>query len=173
MEVTECINNRTSVRKYSEKGVSASAIEKILESAIQAPSAGNAQDWEFIIVREEKNKKALSEAAFNQDFIVQAPVIIVVCSNLERITERYGERGRGLYSIQDTAAATQNLMLAAWDKGIGSCWVGDFNEQAVKEALILPEVIRPLAIVPLGYPQGTPLIAGRKRLKGMIHFERY
>ena len=100
-------------------------------------------------------------------------MVIVVCSNMRTIGDAYGERGTSLYSIQDTASAVQNMMLAAWDKGIGSCWVGSFNEEKVKAVLILPGHVRPMAIVPLGYPATKPLKPGRKSLDEVVHRDLY
>ena len=174
MDLEQCIETRTSIREYKKnRKIAENLIEDILNAAIRAPSAGNTQDWEFIVVRKRETKDALAKAALDQEFLKEADVIIAVCSNLERITERYGERGRSLYSVQDTAAAVQNILLAAWNKGIGSCWVGAFNEQMVKDALILPTDIRPLALIALGYPAIEPLKMGRRKASEVVHQERY
>ena len=149
MDAMECIKGRTSVRRFKNEEIPDLLLDEILEAAIAAPSAGNCQDWEFIVVKKPENKRKLAEASLGQQMIEQAPVVVVVCSNLKKIS-RYGGRGEVLYTIQDSAAATQNLMLAAWAKGIGSCWVGAFNEGEVKEILVLPEHVRPMAVVPLG-----------------------
>lgn len=151
MKTLECIKSRRSIRRYKKKKIPDEILNEILEAAVCAPSAGNLQDWIFIVVRNEKKKQELAEAAYGQDFVVEAPVVIVVCSDLERISY-YGRRGRELYSIQDTAAATQNILLAAWDFGIGGCWVGAFDEKEVSKILDLPKNVRPLVILPLGYP---------------------
>jgi nitroreductase len=86
-------------------------------------------------------------------FIKEAPVVIVVCSDLDRIKLRYGERGEKLYSIQDTAASIMIILLAAQALGLGTCWVGAFDEERIKEILELPRNLRPLAIIPVGYPK--------------------
>lgn len=174
MDLDQCIETRTSIREYKkDKKIAENIIEDLLKAATRAPSAGNTQDWEFIVVRNQKTKEALSKAALDQEFLKEAPVIIAVCSNLQRITERYGERGRSLYSVQDTAAAVQNILLAAWNRGIGTCWVGAFNEQLVKDALILPTDIRPLALITLGYPAIEPLRMGRRKTSEVLHYERF
>ena len=125
-----------------------------------------------MVVREPENKKKLAEAALGQSMIEEAPVVVVVCSNLKKIS-RYGSRGESLYSIQNTAAATQNLILAAWSKGIGSCWIGAFDEGKVRQTLVLPEHVRPLAIVPLGYPAEKPQKPERWPLKDFVHREHF
>jgi nitroreductase len=172
VDAIECIKGRVSVRRFRKDPVQDMVLDEILESAIAAPSAGNLQDWELIVVRKPENKKRLAEAAMGQQMIEQAPVVVVVCTNLNKIG-RYGERGTHLYSIQDAAAATQNILLAAWDKGIGSCWIGAFDEARVKGVLVIPEHVRPLAIVPLGYPAEKPSKPERWQLKDFVHKERF
>jgi nitroreductase len=173
MNTIECIKSRASVRNFRPDKIPDAVINEILEAAINAPSAGNVQDWEFIVVGRQDAKGRLAEAAWGQDFISQAPVVIVVCSNLRNIANAYGERGTGLYSIQDAAAATQNILLAAREKGIGSCWVGSFNEQKVRDIVVLPGHVRPLALVPLGYPIAEPRKTGRRNLQEVVHRDFY
>jgi nitroreductase len=173
MEALGCIKTRASVRSFRPDDVPEGLVNEILEAAIEAPSAGNVQDWHFVIVRNAGNRKRLAEAAFAQDFIAGAPVVIVACADLRDIGGAYGERGQGLYSVQDAAAATENLMLAAWAKGIGSCWVGSFNEKKVRDIIVLPGHVRPMAIIPLGYPASAPRKPARKKLSEVIHREYY
>ena len=173
MQTIDCIRGRRSVRKYKEDEISKTDIIELLDAAIQAPSSGNVQDWEFVVVQDEGIKKQLQEASLEQEFISKARAAIVVCSDLERVEARYGERGKNLYSVQNTAAAAQNLMLAAWDRGLGTCWVGAFNEQKVKDILILPTNVRPLAIITLGYPEAVAEKRTRTELNKVIHWERW
>ncbi len=173
MDTIKCIRERRDIRDFRPDPIPENVLKEILEAAIQAPSAGNAQDWEFILVKNPRTKSLLAEAALAQDFVAKAPLVIVVCSDLNRISSSYGERGKSLYSIQNTAAAIENLLLAAWNLGIGACWVGAFNEQRVRETLILPENVRPLAIIPLGYPSKVPEKPGRRPLKEVLHLEKY
>jgi len=173
METFECIRQRRDIRTFKDTPIAASIIEKILAAAIQAPSADNIQEWEFVVVESTETKEMLADAAFGQDFVAKAPVVIVVCSDTEKIRKAYGERGMNLYTIQGTAAATQNLLLTAWDMGIGGCWVGAFNEGKVAEALFLPSGVRPLAMVPLGIPASMPPKPGRNPLEASLHRERY
>lgn len=126
----------------------------MLESAHLAPSAGNLEPWKFVVVRRDDLKEELAQAAHGQDFLASAPVSIVVCADPARSASQYGERGAELYCLQDTAAAVQNLLLTATAYGLGSCWVGAFDEKQVKETLGLDDNLRPVAIVPVGYPAG-------------------
>ena len=152
METFECILKRRSIRSYDKKDVPNEFIGKMLEAAIHAPSAGNLQPWEFIVVKDLKTKEELSNAALGQDHVKEAPVVIVVCVNPEKSAEKYGERGRNLYCIQDTAAAIQNMLLTATDLGLGTCWVGAFEEERVKDILRIPENLRPVALITVGFP---------------------
>lgn len=153
MDVFEAIYGRRSVRDFdSQQEVSPEVIEKILQATCQAPSAGNIQPWRFWVVKDEELRSKLAQAAYGQFFVAEASVVIVVCADLEASARRYGVRGRGLYALQDTAAAIQNLLLAAYAEGLGTCWVGAFDEQAASQSLKLPNGIRPVAIIPVGYP---------------------
>ncbi len=153
MDVFQAIEKRHSVRKYdSSREVSPEMVEQLLRCACLAPSAGNVQPWRFYVVRNGEIREALARAALGQFFIAEAPVAIVVCADLSSHAGAYGRRGVELYSIQDTAAAIENILLAATALGLGTCWVGAFNEEAAAKALGLERNIRPLAIIPVGYP---------------------
>lgn len=170
MDVYEAIYGRRSVRRFERKDVSEDLLRKILEAACQAPSAGNLQSWRFYVVRGEETRERLAWAAFGQSFVYEVPVVVVVCADLLVSAAGYGERGRTLYALQDCAAATQTLLLAAYAEGLGTCWVGAFDEQAVREVLALPEHSRPVALVPLGFPAKTPSPRGRKCLEEVATF---
>ncbi len=171
MDAAECIKSRTTVREYLPEDLPEEDVREILEAAVAAPSSGNSQDWEFVVVRNRETKRKLAEAALGQRFVEEAPVAIVVCCNRKR--NLYGERGSSLYSIQNSAAAIENLMLAAWSKGVGSCWVGAFRESEVAAAVGLPEDVRPLAIITLGYPKRIPEKPRRLPLDSVVHRERF
>ncbi len=172
MEAMKCIMERASVREFRPDPVQDMLVDEILQAGIAAPSAGNCQDWDFIVVRRPESRKRLAEAAMGQTMLEKAPLVIVVCANMRK-AGRYGERGRNLYSLQDSAAACQNIMLAAWDRGLGSCWVGGFDEGAVREALAIPEHVRPVAMIPIGYPSVKPQKPERWPLKDFVHQERF
>lgn len=173
MDVLEVIKGRRSIRAFKKQDVSKETIEKLIETATWAPSAGNIQPWEFIIVRNPEVKRRLAEAALSQAFIEEAPVVIVVCANENRSSQGYGMRGKTLYCIQDTAAATQNILLTAHSFGLGTCWVGAFREEEAKEVLKTPQGIRPVAIIPIGYPAETPTPRSKRPIKDIIHYETY
>lgn len=150
MDLWTAIERRCSTRRFTAEEISPAMVQKILEAAIRAPSAGNRQPWHFIVVRNAMVKEALAQAAYGQGFVAEAPVVIVVCAEPERSASRYGTRGRELYCLQDTAAATEHILLAATALGLGCCWVGAFDEKAAAHALALPSQFRPVAMVPIG-----------------------
>lgn len=143
---------RYSCRAFTPEPISRATILELLEAARWAPNGGNTQPWRFVVVTGTRRKQDLASAAVGQTFIAQAPVVIVVCALPEVSARVYGERGRTLYAIQDTAAATENLLLAATASGLGACWVGAFDEDRVRQAIGVPPKWRPVAVVPLGYP---------------------
>jgi len=156
MDFLQLAQSRRSVRKFTAQAVSQEHILTLLAAMQAAPSAGNCQPWHMYVVRDEAVRAQLAEMAWRQTFIQAAPVVIVVCADLERNAQRYGERGVGLYCIQDTAAAIQNLLLCAKSLGLGACWCGAFDEQAVAEKLNMPPHLRPVAVIPVGHPDGMP-----------------
>ena len=168
MEVKEAIEKRRSIRKYKSKGVELSIVERLLYYANLALSAGNLQARDFIIVDDEELKKKIARAAYNQEFVRDAPTLVVFCANLRRIAP-YGERGKNLYCIQDVAAAIQNFLLAAFDEGLATCWVGAFDENEVSRLLGLPSEVRPLAIITLGYGD-EEVYSDRMDVKKLIHY---
>lgn len=172
MELDECIKNRRSIRLYKEKDVSWENISILLEAANFAPSSGNLQNWTFIVIKDPKNIEKAANCAFNQSFITDAPVLIIICSRNEKIKRLYGERGEELYAIQNCAMAAQNLMLKAHDLKLGTCYVGAFEEEKLKEAFSLPDNVRPQAIITVGYPNESPDYK-RQDLDLCIFFEKY
>jgi nitroreductase len=132
--------------------VSRRTISDLLEAAVWAPNGGNLQPWRFVVVMDAELRGALAAAAYGQSFLATAPVVIAVCAVPEESARHYGERGRELYCLQDTAAAAENLLLAATEQGLGSCWVGAFDELRVAESLDLRIGWRPVALVTIGYP---------------------
>lgn len=154
----DLLEGRYSVRAYDANAeVSPETVRRILEAAIRAPSAGNRQPWHFYVVRDLELRQKLVSAAGGQSFIAQAPVAIVVCADAEQSAERYGQRGRELYCLQDTAAAVEHMLLTAVALDLGSCWVGAFDEKQAAQALDLPQRHRPVAILPIGKPAGRQL----------------
>ncbi|MEM2943214.1 MAG: nitroreductase family protein [Methanomassiliicoccales archaeon] len=172
MELVECIRKRRSVRSYSDEPVPEDVIIEAIQLGNLAPSAGNLQARDFIIVRNEETKRRLATAALRQNFVAQAPVVIVCCANLERIRS-YGRRGIELYCLQDVAAAVENMLLYFVDKGYASCWVGAFDEDAVSRILSIPSHVRPVALLPVGKQKGASGGTSRLGTQEIIHRERW
>jgi nitroreductase len=156
MSLLDIIKSRRSVREFKKKEIPEEAINKLIDAIIWAPSAGNLQSRFFYFVFDPETKKKLVRAALDQEFIASAPLSIVGCCDY-RISQRYGNRGKELYAIQDVAVSIQNLMLVAHEYGLGSVWVGAFREEEVIDILNIPSHLRPVAIVPVGYPDEEPL----------------
>lgn len=170
MDFWQVVDDRYSVRSFDRKvDVPPEVVERILQAAIRAPSAGNRQPWHFYVVRDPAVRGALAAAAYGQEFVAQAPVAIVVCADPERSAERYGERGRELYCLQDTGVATGIILLAAVAAGFGSCWVGAFDERRAARALDLDHRLRPVAILPIGKPAtGLAAATPRRSLQAVV-----
>ena len=163
MNILDIIKNRRSVREFKDQAIPESAIDALIEALRWAPSAGNLQSRQFCFVFNEALRNKLAQTGLRHDyvsFIARAPLVVVGCADL-RIATRYKERGTDLYCIQDTAASVQNLMLAAQDQGLGTCWVGAFKEEEVKKILEMPDYLRPVVLVPVGYPAKTPKAPSR------------
>jgi nitroreductase len=152
MDFWEVIRLRRSVRQYDpERDVPLEQIDQILEAAILAPSGGHCQSWRFFVVRDRALRGQLAVAAEGRKSLTEAPVVIVICCDPRCSADRYGERGANLFSIQDVAAATEHILLAATALGLGSLWVGSFDEGSVARVLDLPEHLRPVALVVIGH----------------------
>jgi len=156
MDFFDVVTSRRSIRSFTDETVSGEDLRKILDAAHAAPSAGNMQPRDIIIVTEVDVKKSLSQAALGQQFVEQAPVVLVFCAVPERSATRYGYRGMRLYCQQDVAAAVENATLAAHALGLGSCWVGAFDPLEVAEVLDIPEGVEPQAMLPVGHPAESP-----------------
>lgn len=173
MELSEAIKNRRSIRTYKKQGLPEGTVEKLLDAARLAPSAGNVQPWEFVVVNSQKIKQDLCKAAFNQKDLEEASIVIVVCADEKRAEQTYGSRGKNLYCIQDTAAAIQNILLTACSLGLGSCWIGAFKEEAIRRVVKAPKDVRPVALIPLGIPNEVPAARERRNISEIIHKETF
>ena len=171
MDFWQVIEDRHSVRDFDAgRDLPPEMVQRILKAAIRAPSAGNCQPWHFVVVRSEQTKDMLALAAYGQGFVAHAPVVIVVCADPSRSAWRYESRGTQLYCLQDTAAATEHILLAVTALGLGACWVGAFDEGAASQALGLPANLRPVAIVPIGYPVASPHRTSRRSLEEVVTY---
>ncbi len=152
MDFFNAVTTQGVVKKYEKKDVDDKLIGVVLFMANQADSAGNLQPWEFIVVRDPDTKQKLHKAALKLDVVKDAPVDIVICADLKKANLKYEERGEHLYAVQDTAGAITIMMITAQILGLGANWIRSFDEQEIRTVLGLPNDIRPLGIVTLGYP---------------------
>lgn len=151
MELSDAIKKRRSVRHFNTKlAVSDEDVSALLEAAVAAPTAGNIQPWRFVVVRSADVRERLA-AALQQRWAAAAPLVIVVCVDPRPCAARYGDRGEFLYAIQDSAAAVENILLTAVDRGLASCWIGAFDEKAVAAAVGIVAPISPVAVLPIGH----------------------
>jgi len=163
MEVFEAIKNRRSVRAYKSTPVQEEKLKKILEAARLAPSAHNAQDWKFIVVKNQKMREKLVKAALDQEFIAQAPVVIVAVAT---------EPGVPFYAL-NFGIAVEHMVLQAVEEGLGTCWVGAFSQKEVKKILKIPEKYKAMVLLPLGYPADLPKKKIRKNIEEIVCYEKY
>ena len=184
MSTFETIKSRRSIRKYSTRKIEDEKLNKIFEAGRLAPSWQNKQCWRFIVIQNKEtiNKLALKSGFISKAnfFIKDAPVVIVVCANPRNSGKMNGQN----YYLVDTAIAFQQMMLVAWEMGIGSCWLGAFNEEKVKLILSIPQEIKVVALSPFGYPakkdslyaKTVKIFAGsnnRKKLETIVHNEMW
>jgi nitroreductase len=142
---------RRSVRAYRPDPIEKEKIEEILAAAHSAPSAGNLKARKIIVVEEEGQKRKLAEASFGQSFVAEAPLVLVFAALPEISAEKYGQRGKNLYALQDATIAASFAWLQAVDLELSACWVGAFDENEVREILNLSEKEMPIAVLPIGY----------------------
>ncbi|KAA3627529.1 MAG: nitroreductase [Proteobacteria bacterium] len=161
----ETVRHRHSVRKYhSDMPVEEEKLHAILEMACAAPTAGDLQSYRIVVVRDPDARDALCKATKEQDFLCQAPVSLVFCADTQRAAEEYGERGRNLYSIQDATISAAYAQLAIVAAGLGTAWVGYFDEEQVSKVLDLQAGEKPIAIICVGYPAELPEPTPRRPL---------
>ena len=173
-EFDDIIKKRKMIRLYiQDKPIPQQIVDKLITNAHRAPSAGHTQVQEFIIVQDPLIKKKLGEAALNQEQIYDAPLSIVVCANTSRSVNRYGKRGSEFYSIIDGAFASMLILLTAVNEGIGACFVGAFLDEKVSEILELPEYVKPIGIIALGFPAEDPGKFKRIDISKLVHYEKY
>lgn len=170
MNVLDVIKTRKSVRKYLDKPIEDEKLMTVFEAGRFAPSASNRQEWRFVIVRDHGTRRRLAEAANGQAFVGEAPVMIVACAETDGHIMSCGQL---CYPI-DVAIALDHMTLAAVELGLGTCWIGAFNEKKVKEILDIPEQIRVVALMPIGYP-ADPSAVQKKRLplNTIVKYERW
>jgi len=173
MDAIECINTRRSVRKFLTIPVEWDKLTEILDCARLAPSAGNIQDRKFIIAVDADLKAKIAEACLEQEWLKDAPVLVVVCAEPKKVERFYGVRGEEVYSVQNSAASVENMLLAAHALGLGACWAGAFDDEMLKRTLSIPDAAVPQAVVAIGYPDESPAEPVRHGLESMVYFERW
>jgi len=167
----DLIEKRKSIRSYKPQDVEEEKLNYILQAFRKAPSAKNLQPWKLIIVKDKKKISDLSIACNNQTFLSEAPILIVACAKED---EAYGVMGGYMNSYPvDIALALEHLILAATEKGLGTCWIGAFKEKLVKDLLDVPDNVRVVAITPVGYPAVEGRTRGRKPISKIVCYDKY
>jgi len=169
MDVSEAIRQRRSIRSYQERPVEQVKLERVLDAGRLAPSARNMQEWRFVVVRDAATRARLAEAACGQAFVGEAPVVIAACATK---CDHVMTCGQYCYPI-DVAIAVDHMTLQAVEEGLGTCWIGAFHEGQVKATLGIPDAVRVVALLPLGYPAGTPPPRPRQSLDEVVTWERW
>jgi nitroreductase len=169
VDVSVALRERRSVRSYTDTEVEEEKLARVLEAGRLSPSAANRQEWKFIVVRSNDIRKKLSDAACGQSFVGQAPVVIVACAVENQAIMPCGQPA---YTV-DVSIAFAYMILQAWELGLGTCWIGAFREDEVKQILNIPEPVRVVAMSPLGYPVHDIPPRPRKDLDEIVCYEAY
>ena len=172
-DILDLIQSRRTIKHFLPKYISWDHIAKIIDAARHAPSCGNVQNWKFIVIIEPGLKQSITNACFEQYEIASAGALIVVCAEPEKAERYYGLRGERLYTVQNCAAAVENMLLEAHSLGLGTRWIGAFEEEEVKSLLRIPEEVRPQAIVAVGYPKEIPPKPPKYPLETVVYFHRW
>ncbi len=173
MDFETVVKRRRMCREYLDRDVPPEKLDRILDLASRYPSAGHTEPQEFVVVRDQRVKENLARAALDQMFVAQAPLVMVVVSDVRRSARRYGERGVQFYSIIDGAFVAMLTLLAVVNEGLGTCFVAAFYDREVQEVLGLPSHIRPIGIIPIGYCAEGPRKLRRRARTQIIHRDRY
>lgn len=169
MDVTEAIKTRRSVRSYEDRQIEEDVLRQVLEAGRLAPSAGNRQEWKFVAVRDSGLRQKLVEAARGQEFVGEAPVVIAACA-VE--TDHIMPCGHPSHLI-DVAIAIDHMTLAGRELGLGTCWIGAFDQQTVRDILGIPASVQIVELLTLGYPTGWPDMRSRKAFDEAVCFDRW
>lgn len=173
MDISECIKNRRSIRKYLNTEIPKDKIGMIIEAGLMAPSSGNIQNWNFTVIKDPEKREKLADACLQQHWMTQAPVHIIVCGVEDIAKQFYGLRGEKLYTIQNCSACIQNMLLMAHSLGLGSCWIGAFDEGMIKNIAGIPDNARPQAIITIGIADEKPEPPKREALYNFYYLENY
>ena len=173
VDILDLIKSRRNIKSYLPKYVSWEKIGRVLDAARHAPSCGNIQNWKFIVIIEPDQKQQIAEASYEQLEISSASALIIVCAEPEKAERYYGLRGERLYTTQNCAAAVQNMLLEAHSLGLGSTWVGAFDEEKIKSMCGIPEEVRPQSIVAIGHPKTVPPKPPKYALESLVFFHSW
>jgi nitroreductase len=169
MDVLETIKERRSIRSYKDTDIEEEKLKKVLDAARLAPSASNRQEWKFIVVRDAETRAQLAGMTYGQRFVGGAPIVIVACATEGKSIMTCGQPTHTV----DVSIACSFMILEAWEQGLGTCWLGTFNEVEVKKLLGIPEHMRVVTMTPLGYPNEAPAQRPRKAFEQVVSFEKY
>jgi nitroreductase len=169
MSIQTAISERRSIRAYQDRPVEDEKLQLVLEAARLSPSARNRQEWKFVVVKDRETRERLARAANGKQFVAEAPVIIAACATEAEYVMSCGQ----LAGTVDTSIAFSYLILQAHELGLGTCWLGAYNESEVKDILGIPPHVRVVAMTPLGYPAESPEAKPRKGLEEIVALERY
>lgn len=171
MDFFEVAKTRRSVRAFKPQDVESAKIEKLLGATNSAPSAGDLQAYEIVVVRDPKCRSMLMRACNEQEFVGEAPLSLVFVANPGRSLRKYGQRGNELYCVQDATIACAYAQLTATALGLASTWVGAFDDDAVRKCVGASADLRPVAVLPIGYPNEQPEPTPRRRVRDLAHDE--
>ena len=172
MHFDDVIRDRRSIRRYKDKKVPLSLVGQILDLAKHAPSSGNMQNWRFIVVTDSEMRQQIAEASMEQYWMVEAPIHIVICNDYDKVKEHFPANGK-MYSIQNCAAAAYAIQLAAQDMGLGTCWIGAFDNEKLQRLLSIPDNIDPEIIITLGYSEDMKAPQIRDEVKYITFQEKW
>ncbi len=169
----DVVHRRAMIRSYKNDPVPDDKLQRLFEYATRAPSGGNLQPWEFIAVKSPDGRAKLAEATGKQTSVVTAPVLIVTCADIQR-AGKSGARG-SFFSLVDTAFASLLILLGAVEQGLGACFVGSYDPEAVAKQLGLPDYIRPVGLITLGFPAERPQKpkTAKLPLSKVVHQEKW
>ncbi|MHB1001156.1 MAG: nitroreductase family protein [Armatimonadota bacterium] len=173
MNCLDLILKRHSVRSFQTRNIEQEKLDIILHAIDSAPSAGNLQGYEVVLVQNSDTKGLLAKASYGQEFITQAPIVLVFCADHLLSASKYGKRGAELYSIQDATIAAAYCQLTATSLALATVWVGAFDPDVVSKAINTPDKITPVAIIPIGYPGEEPKSQSRREINDLVRRESF
>ena len=173
MNPIDVLRQRRSIRKFKNKEIPWDNIVSMIHSAVNAPVAGNIANIKYILIREPSAKKEVSKACLDQAWLTTAPLLIAITAEPEQQKRYYGSRGEKLFTIQNAAAAAMNIITAAEFLGLGSCWVGSFNEDELRNVLVIPEHVNIHAIIALGFPDESPPRPPKPAVNTVVYLEKW